>query len=315
VARRSNGSPQQASQQSAGNGSQLDKSLGWFSLGLGLAEVLAPRTVGRMIGVGEHTTILRLCGMREIASGLGLLSGRAPAAFATSRVVGDAMDLALLGASLRSPDCNPSRIAVAATAVAGVAAVDLYASKRDVSTALAAATQETAPVTVALAMNRPAQEIYEFWRKLENLPRFMRHVESVRETGERTSRWVAKIPGGTSVEWDSEILEDRPGEYISWRTLGDSEVKHTGNVRFEAARGGSGTIVRVEMQYDAAGGNLAARVASVFSAAPETMVKEDLRRLKQLLEAGEIATTRGQPAGTRSVIGRVLGRASSKESS
>lgn len=307
AARRSDGAHEEASQRSPRNGAQLNQSLGWLSVGLGVAEVLAPRTVGRMIGVGEHSAMLRLCGVREIASGLGLLSGRAPAAFTASRVVGDAMDLALLGASLRSPDCNPNRVAVAATVVASVAAVDLYASKLDVRTAIAQAPQDV-PVTVTLTINSPPQKIYEFWRKLENLPRFMQYVESVSETGERTSHWVAKAPQGLRLEWDSEIFDERPGEYISWRTFGNSEVNHSGSVRFEAAPAGQGCIVRVEMHYGAPGGQLAARAAKIFSAAPEAMVMSDLRRLKQLIEAGEIATTRGQSAGSRSVVGRTISK-------
>src|SRR5262245_21391851 len=109
----------------------LDRSLGWFSVGLGMAELLAPKAMGRMIGVGNQSTMLRMCGVREIVSGVGLLSGRAPATFAMSRVVGDVLDLALLGASLRSASSNPTRVAATATAIAGVAALDLYASKME----------------------------------------------------------------------------------------------------------------------------------------------------------------------------------------
>src|SRR5688572_1252963 len=139
----------------------LDQSLGWLSLGLGLTQVLAPKTLGRMIGVGDQSTLMRMCGVREIVSGVGLLSGRAPAAFAMSRVVGDAMDLALLGAALRSPQADPARIAAAATAVAGVAAADLYASKLDMQASMAEASQEV-PVTVSLMINSASEKLYEF---------------------------------------------------------------------------------------------------------------------------------------------------------
>ena len=153
----------------------LDRSLGWFSVGLGMAEILAPRTLGRVIGVGDQSNVLRMCGVREVVSGVGLLSGRAPAAFTMSRVVGDVMDLALLGASLRSPEANPTRVAAA-----GVAALDLYASKVELQSSMAEAEQEV-PVHVSLMINSPPEEVYQFWRKLENLPRFMSYLESVTE--------------------------------------------------------------------------------------------------------------------------------------
>ena len=305
--------PRSTGPRSTGNGAAtrfapgIDRSLAWFSLGLGVAEVLAPKSLGRMIGVGDHSTMLRMCGVREIATGIGLLSGRAPAAFAMSRVAGDAFDLALLGVALRSRDARPSRVAVAATAVAGVAALDLYASKLDMQEAIASAPEET-PITVSLAINAPPQRLYEFWRQLENLPRFMQHIESVEATGERTSLWTAKAPGGVRLQWESEIVDDQPGRCISWRTLEDSEVNHCGSVRFEAAPSGQGSIVRVEMYYGAPGGKLAARAAKMLTTAPEAVVKEDLRRLKQLMETGEIATTRGQPSGVRSVLGRTFNK-------
>jgi uncharacterized membrane protein len=292
-----------------GDRETLNRSLGWFSIGLGLTQMLAPKALGRAIGVGDQSTIMRLCGMREIATGVGLLSGAAPAAFSTSRVLGDVMDLALLGASLRSPQANPSRIAAAATAVASVTAVDMYASKLDIQDSMARAAQDL-PVTVTLAINSTPEKLYEFWRKLENLPRFMQNLESVRETGDRTSHWIARMPGGVRLQWQSEIVDDQPNQCISWRTREGSEVNHCGSVRFETAPAGRGTLVRVEMYYGLPGGHMAEQAAKLFSAAPETVIQEDLRRLKQLIETGEIATTRGQPSGARSLMGRTFTKGS-----
>jgi uncharacterized membrane protein len=288
----------------------LDRSLGWFSVGLGVAEILAPRALGRMIGVGNKPTALRLCGVREIVSGVGLLSGRAPATFAMSRVVGDAMDLALLGASLRSPDSDPTRVAAAATAVAGVAALDLYASKAELQSSMAEAQQDV-PVHVSLVINSPPDQVYAFWRKLENLPRFMSHLESVTELNQQRSEWADRLPGGMQVRWQSEIVEDQPGRLISWRTVPGSEINHVGSVRFESGPGGQGTQVHVEIYYGMPGGSTAAKAAKLVSMAPESIVTEDLRRLKQLIETGEIATTRGQPSGVRSMIGRAFSKGES----
>ncbi|WP_157994309.1 SRPBCC family protein [Peristeroidobacter agariperforans] len=285
----------------------LDRSLGWFSVGLGMAELLAPKAMGRMIGVGEQSTVLRMCGVREIVSGVGLLSGRAPATFAMSRVVGDVMDLALLGASLRSPDSNPSRVAATATAVAGVTALDLYASKVELQSSMAEAQQDV-PVHASLMINSPPDQVYAFWRKLENLPRFMSHLESVAEVAQQRSEWTARLPGGVQLRWQSEIVEDQPGRLMSWRTVAGSEINHVGSVRFEPGPGGQGTQVKVEIYYGMPGGPAAAKAAQLVAMAPESLVTEDLRRLKQLIETGEIATTQGQPAGKRSMIGRMFGK-------
>lgn len=308
--------PKQASRSIRAAGSRMDResinrSLGWFSVALGVTQLLAPRALGRAIGVGDRTTAMRLCGVREIASGLGLLSGRAPATFAIARLAGDAMDLALLGAGLASPQANRNRIAAAATAVAGVAALDLYASKLDLEASLAAAPQDAA-ITVSLVINSSPQQLYEFWRKLDNLPRFMKHLESVEVVDERVSRWVATGPGGVRAQWESEITEDRQDEFISWRTREGSTVHHSGSVRFEAAPGGRGTVVRVELLHGTSGGRLASQAAKMLGGPPEAAIREDLRRLKQLIETGEIASTRGQPSGARSLIGKTLTHASRK---
>jgi uncharacterized membrane protein len=285
----------------------LTQALGWFSIGLGLAELLAPRAVGRAIGVGEQPALLRLCGVREVASGLGMLSERFPSRWAAARVAGDAMDLALLGAAARQPDTVRMRIALAATAVAGVAALDVFATQQ-----LGSIDTEHAPIeTVAksITINSSPETLYRFWRNLENFPRFMRHLEEVTTTGERTSHWVARAPAGARVEWDAEIVEDEANARIAWRTLPDSSVEHEGVVSFEAAPGGRGTVVRVSMSYVPPAGKLGVHVAKLFGEEPNLQIDGDLRRFKQLIETGEIATTEGQPSGRRSMLGRTtLGR-------
>jgi len=150
----------------------------------------------------------------------------------------------------------------------------------------------------SVTINRPAAEIYRFWRDLSNLPRVMRHLESVRVDGER-SHWVAHGPLGHRVEWDAEIINDRPNELIAWRSLEGSEVGTAGSVHFVAAPGGRGTEVHVTLKYDPPLGKLGSWAAWLLGEEPSLQVREDLLRLKQLLEAGEIATTTGQPSGRR----------------
>ncbi len=294
----------------SGDAQRLNQALAAFSIGLGLVELLAPRRLGRLIGAGDHPALFRLCGLREIASGVGLLSPRAASVAAVSRQAGDAMDLVLLGAAFASRDARPARLALATTAVLGVAAVDAYAASLHSRTE-PLAPPEPVPVSVSIAINSTPEKLYAFWRDVESLPRFMRHLESVTRTGERTSRWAAKAPGGGVVQWDSEIIEDHPNELIAWRTLPGSDVEHRGRVSFERLGEDRGTTVHVELVYDPPGGRLGAAIAKLAGEEPELQIWRDLRHLKQLLETGEVASTRGQPAGRRSMLGKALTRSES----
>ncbi len=161
-------------------------------------------------------------------------------------------------------------------------------------------------VEKSVTINRSAEELYRFWRDLANLPRFMKHLDSVSVSGDRRSHWVAKGPAGTHVEWDAEITEDRPNELIAWRALEGADLANAGTVRFEPASSGRGTIVRVRFEYSLPAGVLGAAVATLFGAEPHQQVEGDLRRFKNIMEANEIPTTTGQPAGKRSAIGSML---------
>jgi len=146
-----------------------------------------------------------------------------------------------------------------------------------------------------VTINRPAEDLYRYWRNFENLPSFMRHLESVTVNGNR-SHWVAKAPLGMSVEWDAEVHTDRRGEVISWRSLDGSEVDTAGSVHFTPAPGGRGTEVRVVLKYDPPAGTVGATLARWLGEAPEQQIAEDLDSFKRLMEAGGTAATRGQPA-------------------
>ncbi len=152
-------------------------------------------------------------------------------------------------------------------------------------------------VEQSVTINKSPAEIYSFWREFGNLPRFMKHLESVTTLASGISRWVAKGPTGEPVEWDAEIFNEKENELISWRSLPGSEFVNAGTVRFEPAGGDRGTIVRVTMNYNVTGGRVTAALARLLGQAPEQLVAEDLRRLKQILETGEIATIEGQTSG------------------
>lgn len=154
-------------------------------------------------------------------------------------------------------------------------------------------------VKESVTVNRSPAELYRYWRHFENLPRFMEHLEAVTITGERTSHWVAKAPLGMKAEWDAEIINDRENELIAWRSLPGSEIPNAGSVRFEPAPGGRGTEVIVEIFYDPPLNKIGAAIAKLFGEEPRQQVHDDLRRFKQVMEAGTIATTDGQPSARR----------------
>jgi uncharacterized membrane protein len=295
----------------SGGTEKLALGLGWFSIGLGLAQLIAPGAVSRIAGArGRHSGLIRGVGLRELACGAGILARGNPGAWLQARAAGDLMDIALLAPLLRSS--NPSRERAISTlaAVIGVTAVDMLVARqlrgRPAFGLRGRFREAGVPVEKSVTVNKPPQECYEFWRNFTNLPRFMRHLRSVQLLDERHSHWVAQAPGGTRVEWDSELTEDVPGQFLAWRSLSGSDVDHSGSVRFEPAPGGRGTIVRVQMRYQPPAGRAGVLVAKLFHEEPQQQVQEDLRRFKQVLETGEIATTRGQPSGRRSLVGRTV---------
>ena len=140
----------------------------------------------------------------------------------------------------------------------------------------------------SVTVNRPADEVYGFWRRFENLPRFMKNLESVQVTGDRRSHWKAKDPAGETIEWDAETTEDRPNELIAWRSLDGADVPNAGVVRFVRAPGGRGTEIHVEMRYAPPAGKLGSLFAKLFGKEPSQQVDGDLRRFKQVMEIGEV---------------------------
>ena len=152
-------------------------------------------------------------------------------------------------------------------------------------------------VEESVTINRPVDELYRFWRDLENLPRFMRHLESVERVTDTLSRWRAKGPGGADVEWNAEIINEVPNQVIGWRSIEGSEVVSAGSVNFDVAGPGRGTRVRVRFQYSPPGGKVGAAIAKLLGRDVATEIREDLRRLKQLVETGEVPRTEGQAKG------------------
>ena len=155
-------------------------------------------------------------------------------------------------------------------------------------------------VTTAFTINKPADELYRFWRKLDNLPQFMEHLESVQVIDDRKSHWVAKAPRivGGKVEWDAQITHDEPNELIAWQSLPGSSVETAGRVRFVRALGDRGTEVHVWMNYMPPGGTIGHWITSMLGQNPRRIVREELHNFKRLMELGEILTINGQSHGT-----------------
>jgi uncharacterized membrane protein len=150
-------------------------------------------------------------------------------------------------------------------------------------------------VTVA----RPAAELYRFWRAFENLPRVIPSLRSVTPAGAERSRWVTRTAGRT-IEWEAEVVADREGELIAWRSIGGGDLDHGGSVAFKSLPGDRGTTVKVTMNYRPPAGKPGALIGRLLGASPDVEFREGLRRFKQLMEAGEVATTAGQPVGRKS---------------
>ena len=285
-------------------GGGLGKALGWGSFALGAPLVASPGRVARAIGLEDTPgtrAVARGVGVRELVAGAGILrQGRRPVPGLWARVAGDGMDLALLAGGLRGR-ANPRRIGATAAAVAGIAALDVLAASRLTRRRTPTKTADggTYTVSAGVTVNRSAEEAYALWRDFARLPAFMTHLESVKPEGETRSHWTANSPGGGSVEWDAEIVDDVPAQRLSWRSVEGADVTNSGVVRFSPAPGGRGTEVRVELTYEPPAGALGNTVARLFGEEPRQQVIDDLRRFKQILETGEVVRSDGSPEGHR----------------
>lgn len=155
-------------------------------------------------------------------------------------------------------------------------------------------------VEKSVIIDRPADQLYSYWRNLTNLPNFMGHLKSVTNKNEdgTVSHWVANAPLDLSVEWDAEIVIDEADHLIAWRSIANADIDNCGFVRFTPATDNRGTQVKVVLEYQPPGGALTNAIAKLFGESPQEQVGDELNRFKQLMETGEIATTAGQPQGS-----------------
>lgn len=201
--------------------------------------------------------------------------------------------LVLWGAKKLSAERHPLGAALATTG----ASLIWRSARSDTRVRLAGARGSI--VEEAVAINRQPSELYEFWRTLDLLPVIMPQLQSVEAVGHRRSHWIAKGPARLRVEWYADIINDIPNELIAWRTIEGSELVSAGSVHFDPGPPGRGTSVRVKLQYDPPAGKMGAAIAWAFGDSPSQVIREGLRRFKQLMETGEIPTIDGQPRGGR----------------
>jgi uncharacterized membrane protein len=165
--------------------------------------------------------------------------------------------------------------------------------------------QAQSSTSTSLLINCTPQEAYRFWRDFENLPRFMNRLESVTVLDNRRSRWIAYGPMGQPIRWDAEITDERENESIAWRSLPDSDLQVDGSVQFEEAPAGRGTLIKVQLEFTPPPG-MSAAPAKFLNNGANFAIRQDMRRLEALMEAGEIPTTEGQSHGRRDVLTGVL---------
>ena len=224
----------------------------------------------------------------------------------TERLISGLVGAALLALILRKKRFRPVLFPVATGLIAK--AFTGYSAKRrtngvagpggPVSPVASVGRGQGIKVEQSVTINRPVLEVYRFWRNFENLPRFMDHLESVTVIDETRSHWVAKGPAGTRVEWDAVIHNEVDDELIAWRSLPSSEVNNAGSVHFTPTADATGTEVRVVLSYEPPAGKVGAAVARLLGEEPSKQVEEDLRRLKQVMDSGDIV------AGSRPYAGR-----------
>jgi uncharacterized membrane protein len=291
--------------QRAGLGWPSGQALGWLSVGLGVAALLAPRKISRLSGIRNHAGLMQLIGVRELVSGAGLLTQPDKTPWLWARVVGDALDLAVLATSHSQSNRGRTRALGTATVLAAITAADVAASLKQSNVRWRSGAPDVY-LERSIIVNKTPQECYVYWRDLRNVSKFTRRLENVTPLQAGRSRLTLKGPGGVKFEWTVELIEDTPGQRLRWRSEEGATLKHAGSANFRAAPGNRGTMVTLAIHYCAPGGSVGSALARFLGPDPFGEIGEDLRRFKQLIETGEIPTTVGQPSGRRSLLGRLF---------
>ena len=183
------------------------------------------------------------------------------------------------------PATRPSAAVVVGAVLAGAIAGGAIPFMLSGRSSKAQNRRERAVVEESVTINRPARELYDFWRDFANLPQFMDNVKSVEKIDSRRSHWVIKAPAGTSVEFDSRVVDDIPGKLIAWESEEGASVPNRGKVEFNQASSGA-TVVRALISYDPPAGAAGQLIAKIFQREPAVQARQDLARFKEIMENG-----------------------------
>jgi uncharacterized membrane protein len=271
------------------------RALGWFSIGLGLTEAVATRQLERVLGLEKYSGLIRTFGAREIATGIGILALPDPTPGIWARVGGDALDLATLGAALASAQGKRGRLGAAFGTVAAVAAVDVLCARQLGTQGRAAATPATLEER-SLSIGRPADELYRLWRDPATFATIMGSVAEVTALADGRSRWTISGPRGRTLTWETQIVDEQPGELLRWRSAPKGKVASEGRVRFRPAPGDWGTEISLHLQITPQGGLLSRAMPLALGGGSRLLLGQVLRRFKSLAETGEVPTISSQPA-------------------
>ena len=286
---------------------------GGMSTGIGAWYVVAPEHFLETIGAPPTTrriAVARMVGAQELGVGSALLMDGRAAPWLTSRLLGDVLHGAMLGLAWRSRDIDRNKMSLAWGAWAMITAADaaatLLAGQKErtgvaddepTGSSEGALAVADGDVHGSVTIKADPRAVYDYWRRLENLPRVMTHLERVEESDGTRSHWVARAPLGTEVEWDAEITDDVPGERIAWSSTQGSQIWNAGEVTFQRAPGDRGTEVHVRLEYAPPGGPVGAAIARLLGEEPKNQIKGDLRRLKQVIETGEVIVSEAVAGG------------------
>ncbi len=230
---------------------------------------------------------------------LSVVGGAALAVYGLDRGGLPGSLLAVLGAELMRRGTTGHCLIYDALNVSTASDATAHGPHRDRAVGRAATLRASRAVKVehSVTVMRPAAELYAFWRDPANVPRVLEFVDSVHAASDTTAHWRARGPGGTTIEWEAEIINDIPNELLAWKSVGDADVPNAGSIRFRQAPDARGTVVRLVLEYEPPGGHLGAWAVKLLKENPDEQVRAALRRIKQLAETGDVLTTEGQTSG------------------
>lgn len=279
------------------NGQTTARFLGWFSVGLGLAEVVAPNAITRALGTRRRPGLVRTAyGLRELAVGAGLLTTRTPQPWVWARVAGDVLDLATLGAALGGRRSNRGAVGFALASVAAVTALDVRtALALGTENGTSGATEKGAPpdaeeVRSSITIGRPPEEVYWAWRDPVTVATMLQPFARVHAESPELAHIQPRTPLGGALQWSWDVPDERPGEFMRFRSLEGSTVRNEGTATLRPTADGRGTHLEVHARYQAPGGPLGTKALAAFGLVPQKALDETLDRFRDLVESGRTPT-------------------------